>query len=199
VPGCSNLRKPLRGAADLHDAEDDRRRLANVSRGWSITWRLAYRLIRILDPLIRVLWRLRPGWLARLVELRVLGRRTGRPRRTLLTLLVVDGRMYVGHPNGQVAWTRNLEAAGEAELESADGSRGHVRAERLPRGPERERAIRATWTQQPFPANVLYAVAGDHIRDVGVYFRLTSEDPADGDAKYRSGAAAASSTRMSPP
>jgi len=173
VPGSSNPRKLLRSAADLRDAEDDERRFATVSRGWSITWRAAYRLIRILDPLIRVLWRLRPGWLAPLVELRVPGRRTGRPRRTLLTLLVVDGRMYVGHPNGQVAWTRNLEAAGEAELESADGSRRHVRAERLPRGPERERVIRATWTQQPFPANVVYALASEHIRDVGVYFRVT--------------------------
>jgi len=177
VPACSSLGKLLPGAADLHDAGDGERRSATVSRGWSLTWRGAYRLIRILDPLIRVLWRLRPGWLAPLVELRVPGRRTGRRRATLLTLLVVDGRMYLGHPNGQVAWTRNLEAAGEAELEWADGSRRHVRAERLARGPERERAIRATWTQQPFPANVLYAFATGYIRDVGVYFRLTAAGP----------------------
>jgi len=173
VAACSSLGKLLPVAADLRGAEDDERCVANVSRGWSIAWRLAYRLIRILDPFIRVLWRLRPTWLAPLVELRVPGRRTGRRRATLLTLLVVDGRMYLGHPNGAVAWTRNLEAAGEAELESADRSLRHVRVERLPRGPERERAIRATWTQQPFPANVLYALASEHIRDVGVYFRVT--------------------------
>ena len=101
-----------------------------------------------------------------------MGRRTGRPRPLIVTSLTVDGALYVGHPNGDVAWTRNVEAAGEVRVVSADGSGRRMRAIRLRPGPERESVIRATWSQQPFPANLLYSAARGHVRRVGVYFRL---------------------------
>jgi hypothetical protein len=88
----------------------------------------------------------------------------------------------VGHPNGHAAWTRNLEAAGGGELTLHDGRVVAVRAVRLWAGPEFDAVIRATWTQQPFPANVAYALARGHVRRVGVYYRVLAapdRPPAD--------------------
>jgi hypothetical protein len=149
--------------------------VAPVDRGsaaWRLIWRSGYRPMRFLGPLIRRAWRTRSSYLRRLVELDVAGRRTGRPRPIIVTCLTVDGTSYVGHPNGEVAWTRNVEAAGVLGVISADGSVRHVRAIRLRPGPERESVIRATWSQQPFPVKFLYSAARDHVRRVGVYFRL---------------------------
>jgi hypothetical protein len=39
-------------------------------------------------------------------------------------------------------------------------------------GTERQQVIQATWSQQPFPASVVYWLAREHIRAVGVYVRL---------------------------
>ena len=131
-----------------------------------------YRGLRLLDPLIR-------SWLAGgspgldgVVQLRYVGRRSGRPRRTLVTILDVDGRWYVGHPNGAAGWVYNVEAEGSVEIEppGAQGSRFDVVT--LEPGPERDAVIRATWTQQPFPANLVYRAARRHVAAVGVYHRL---------------------------
>lgn len=146
-----------------------------VDRGlafWRLTFRASYRMIRLLNPLIRRAWRAGAGGLGRVVELDVAGRRSGRARPTIVTRLTVDGREYVGHPNGDAGWTRNVEAAGQLRVVAADCSARQVRAIRLRSGPERESVIRATWSQQPFPANLLYSAARDHVRRVGVYFRL---------------------------
>ena len=142
------------------------------SRVWSVTWRILYRLIRLLDPLLR-------SWIANglpgldgVVELRFPGRRTGRSRRILATLLRHEGRWYVGHPNGWASWLRNIEVAGWVDVEpsGADGPRFVVT--RLEAGPERDAVIRATATQQPFPANVIYRASQRHIAAAGVYHRL---------------------------
>lgn len=146
-----------------------------VDRGspaWRLILRAGYRLVRFLDPLIRRAWRARSASLRRVIELDVVGRKTGRPRPIIVTGLTIDGTPYVGHPNGDVAWTRNVEAGGPLRVVSADGSARQMRAIRLRPGPERESVIRATWSQQPFPANLLYSAARGHVRRVGVYFRL---------------------------
>ena len=145
---------------------------------WSLFFRVQYLLLRLFDPVVRVVWR--RGVLSRVASLDVAGRRSGRVRRTLLTVLTVEGAWYVGHPNGAASWTRNLEAAGRATLQFAGGpaAAGPVRAVRLYGGPEREAAIRAGWIQQPFPANLIYAMARRHVRRVGVFFRLTPLDAA---------------------
>jgi deazaflavin-dependent oxidoreductase (nitroreductase family) len=142
------------------------------SAAWSVAFRLMYRGLRLLDPLIRS-WIAggRPG-LDGVVELRYAGRRTGRPRRTLVTLLDVDGRWYVGHPNGSAKWVRNLEAAGVVEIEPASALGSTFAVVRLEPGPERDAVIRATWTQQPFPADLIYRAARRHVAAVGVYHRL---------------------------
>jgi deazaflavin-dependent oxidoreductase (nitroreductase family) len=139
---------------------------------WSVAFRFFYRIIRLLAPFVRsALANDLPG-LNGIVEIRSIGRLTGRPRRTLLTLLSHDGAWYVGHPNGSAAWIRNAEAAGWVDVDppGAQGARHAIR--RLPDGPERDAVIRATATQQPFPANLLYRAAQRHIAAVGVYHRL---------------------------
>ncbi len=78
---------------------------------------------------------------------------------------------YIGHPNGDVGWTRDLTAAAKGTLVYPDGNEVHVTARRLERGDEREQAIRAT-SQQPFPGNVIYRLARRHVRATGVYFRV---------------------------
>ena len=139
---------------------------------WRVVFRVAYRFLRIVDPVLRITWRARLPGLGSTVDLVVPGRRSGRPRGTLLTLLTVDGRWYVGHPNGPSGWTRNLEAAGRATIRAPDGPGHDVSGVRLGVGHERSRVISLTPALQPFPGNILYALAQRHIHAVGVYFRL---------------------------
>lgn len=137
---------------------------------WHAFLRGAYWLLARLDPLIRPFWRI--GLLGITVRIHVRGRRSGKPRPILAGLLTVDGRWYVGHPNGRTAWTRNLAAAGEAIIERRPDERVRVRAQRLPDGPERDAAILVTARQQPFPGNLVYRAARRHILAEGDYFRL---------------------------
>jgi len=106
------------------------------------------------------------------VDLRVPGRRTGLQRAVLVGLIELAGRWYVGHPNGEAGWTRNLAAAGEASVAWPTGVTHPVRATRLPDGDERDAVILATAYQQPFPGNFVYRAARCHILASGVYFRL---------------------------
>jgi hypothetical protein len=146
--------------------------IACGSVAWRLALRVMYRFLRLLDPLIRSWLRLGVGGLDGVVEVRVVGRRTGAMRTTLLTLLSMGGEWYIGHPNGDTGWTRNAEAAGIVQIDppAADGNTFSV--VRLPAGPERDAVIRATRTQQPFPGNLVYRAAARHIAAVGVYFRL---------------------------
>lgn len=145
-----------------------------ISRSWSVALRVFYRFLVLIDPLVRR-WFGTFG-LGNTVDLVVRGRRTGKPRRVLLGLLQVDGRMYLGHPNGEVDWTRNLEAAGVGELRLHGLPSIIIRPIRMPPGAEREAAIRATWRQHPFPGNLMYYLARDHIRAIGAFFRLEAAD-----------------------
>jgi hypothetical protein len=141
------------------------------SRFWDRFFRALYRLIRILDPAIRLVRRLVP--IATIEELRVQGRSSGRQRRVLVTILSVAGQSYAGHPNGtRAAWVRNLLADGRATIAYRDGRQVEVRTSLVPGGPERAAVLRANYRQQPFPANVIYWLARRHIDVVGMYFRL---------------------------
>ena len=137
-------------------------------------WRRAlpamYGVIRFLDPLIRREWRSTGIGLGNVVELRVAGRRSGQYRSVLLTLLREGERWFLGHPNGDVAWTLNLEAAGTADLKFPRTVPIPVRARRL-QGEERDVAM-GLFDQHPFPGNLVYRAAQAHIRAVGVYFAL---------------------------
>ena len=53
---------------------------------------------------------------ARTYLLTVTGRRSGAPRSTPVTLVEEGGRRWLVAPYGEVAWVRNLRAAGKATL-----------------------------------------------------------------------------------
>jgi hypothetical protein len=135
-----------------------------------VTFRVAYAILRLLDPLARWTW-FSVG-LGITSKLTVRGRRTGRERSVLVGLLRVNGAWYVGHPNGEVDWTANLRSAGRALLAPRPEAALEVSAMPLVDGPERNAVILATGEQQPFPGNLLYRSARRHILSQGRYFRL---------------------------
>ena len=140
-----------------------------MSSFWRRAFNAQYRLLALFDPQIRSIWRRRG--IGNILELRV-ARRDGKGERTrLLGLLHAGGGLYLGHPNGDVGWTRDLAAAGGGVLRYHNGVEWHFSAARLPLGEEREEAIRATG-QHPFPGNLVYRLGRGHVRKVGVFFRL---------------------------
>lgn len=142
-----------------------------ASRFWYATLPLLYAFIGFMDPLIRAWWQTSGVGLHNIVELRVAGRRSGVYRRVLLTLLQDGDQWFLAHPNGDVNWTRNIEAAGTADIVFRGLPPVAVRARRLEPGELRDRAIRSTG-QHPFPANLMYRLARAHIRAVGVIFAI---------------------------
>jgi hypothetical protein len=144
--------------------------MARPSGAWRLSLRVFYRVLRLLDPILRLWWG--AFGIGITAQLTVRGRRSGRQRSVLVGLLNVDRHQYVGHPNGPVDWTRNLAAAGEARVAQLPGMWATLRAVPLSGGPERNAVIAATAHQQPFPGNLVYRAAQRHIKAVGVYFRL---------------------------
>jgi len=106
------------------------------------------------------------------VELEVRSRRGTGSRRRLVGLLRVGDKRFIGHPNGPVGWTRDLDAAGGGTVRWPEGTDWQFTVTQLPAGDvEREQAILATG-QHPFPGNLMYRLGRRHIRVVGVFFRL---------------------------
>src|ERR687895_2264701 len=105
------------------------------SHAWSVTFRVAYAILRLIDPLMRWTW-FSIG-LGITSKLSVRGRHSGRERSVLVGLLRVNGGWYVGHPNGEVGWTANLREAGVARLAAGPGS--PIGATATPPGPAPER------------------------------------------------------------
>ncbi len=128
-----------------------------------------YRILAVIDPVVRAAWR-RFG-IGNIVELEVTSRREAGSRSRLVGLLRVGEERFIGHPNGDVGWTRDLRSSPEATLRWPEGTAIRYVATPLPSGPERERAIRATG-QHPFPGNLVYRLGRRHVRSAGVYFRL---------------------------
>lgn len=143
------------------------------SAAWNRWLPIQYRLIKLLGPLVRLQWR---GFgLGNIVELRVVGRRTGVTRSVMLGLLCDGDRWFLGHPNGDVPWTLNLEAAGTGLLVFRPPTAIAIKARRLEPGELRDRAIAATG-QHVFPGNLIYRLARAHVRAVGAYFLIEVGD-----------------------
>jgi hypothetical protein len=140
-----------------------------MSGFWHRAFRVQYRILALIDRPVRVVWR-RFG-VGNVVELRV-ARRGGRGVRSrMVGLLRVGDRRYLGHPDGHVGWTRDLEAAGGGTYCWPEGTEYRFRAVTLSVGPERDEAIRAT-SQHPFPGYLVYRLGRRHVRAAGVFFRL---------------------------
>ena len=155
---AADSRAPI---ADNHD----RRRMS-----WHGFFVAAYRLLRVGDRPLR--WVVLRYGFGNVVELTVAGRHSGEPRRVMLGLLRVGRAWYLGHPDRACAWTLNVDAAGEATIAAAWLPPTTVGFRRLPPGDERETVIRATFRQHPFPGGLIYWLARDHVRRVGVFYRL---------------------------
>jgi deazaflavin-dependent oxidoreductase (nitroreductase family) len=69
----------------------------------------------VFNPIVAGLTRLGISvWGSRVLEVR--GRKTGKPRRTPVNLLTLDGTRYLVAPRGHTQWVRNLRVAGEGTL-----------------------------------------------------------------------------------
>jgi hypothetical protein len=152
-----------------------------VSRVAHAFWPRWYRFIALGEPLTRRTWR-RFG-IGNFVEVVIPGRRSGEPRSVFLGLLTTGDRTYLGHPDGECTWTRNLDAAGGGELVFHDGARQAFRSVRLDPGPERDAVIRLTFRQHPFPGMVLYWLFRGHLRAAGRFYRLAGAGSAAGDGE----------------
>lgn len=145
---------------------------------YSVAWHrwfpVQYAVIRLVDPLVRLVWR--TVGLGNVIELRVPGRRTGRERRVLLGLLRDGSQLFLGHPNGDVEWTRNLAAAGGGEVVFRPPTTVPIRARELAPGDLRDRAILATG-QHVFPGNLVYRLARRHILAAGAFFEIEIAAP----------------------
>ena len=109
------------------------------SAAWNVTFRVAYAFIGVIDPLLRWTWfSVGLGITSRLTVRR---RKTGRERSVLVGLIRVGGRWYVGHPNGEVAWTRNLASLGSARVAPRPAAPMDVSAAPLCDGAERNAVI----------------------------------------------------------
>jgi len=141
-----------------------------VSHFWHAAFKFQYRILALIDPVVRALWR-RSG-IGNVVDLEVPRRRGPGSRTRLVGVLHADGRSYVGHPNGQVGWTRDLIAAGGGTIHYPNGAEWQFGATVVPIGDERERVVRSTG-QHPFPGNLVYRLGRSQVRAVGVFFRLS--------------------------
>ncbi len=93
-------------------------------------------LVRLSNPLTNALLRVGlPMGPNTLVTIR--GRTTGQPRSMPLAVMEADGSRWIIGAYGDVNWTRNLRAAGKAEVQ-VDGRTVHVTATEL-RGEAAER------------------------------------------------------------
>jgi hypothetical protein len=145
------------------------------SRFWRAAFRFQYRILALIDPLVRNVWR-RSG-IGNVVELEVARRNGVGSRIRLVGVLHANRESYIGHPNGDVGWTRDLEAAGSGIIRYHNGTTWRFTARRVPPGDERESVVRSTG-QHPFPGNLVYLLGRRQVRAVGVYFRLTDTDRA---------------------
>ena len=148
-------------------------RVDGGSLAWRIAWRAFYLVARRFGWLVRLAVAAGlPSFEDGILELQLVGRRTGRPRPVLVTLIRHRGAWYVGHPNGPASWLANLRAAGVVTATLLGSPPVRLRAVPLPVGPERTAVIRATSREQLIPARPLYWAARGHILRAGIYCRL---------------------------
>ena len=124
-------------------------------------------LIRLSNPLANRLLRLgMPMGPNTLVTIR--GRKTGRPVSMPLAVMEMDGRRWIIGAYGDVQWTRNLRAAGEADVRH-DGRTVHVRAIELDPG------VAERFFAETLPAYVgRFSLAGRVF--ARVFFRILAPD-----------------------
>lgn len=154
------------------DSDADETRIDDGVRAWRVTWNVLFAFTRRTGALMRGFRGLPLPTTKEIVQLQLVGRKTGRRRDVLVGMSRIDGRLYVGHPNGPTAWLANLAAAETATLQIKDQPPVQVRSVPLALGPEREAAIRATAKQEWLFIRPVYWASMRHVLRAGVYHRL---------------------------
>lgn len=154
------------------DSASSQTRVDDGVYAWHVTWRVLFGAARLTNTLMRGFRGLPLPSTSEIVELRLVGRKTGKRRDVLVGMSRIDGRMYVGHPNGPTAWLANLAAADAATLRIKHQPPVRVRSVPLGLGPERDAAIRATGKQEWLVVRPFYWASTGHILRAGVYHRL---------------------------
>jgi deazaflavin-dependent oxidoreductase (nitroreductase family) len=140
----------------------------NVTEEPPMTTALSF--VRASNPLSRRLLRLGMP-MGPNVLLTVRGRTSGLPRSTAVAVVEYDGRRYVIGAYGDVQWTRNLRAAGEAQIR-VRGLDEPVAARQLDRAEATDFYVRVLptytsrlpWFGRVF-GRILFGVAAPEIRD----------------------------------
>lgn len=115
---------------------------------------------RLLNPLVA--WLVRRGMsLQGAAVLEVAGRHTGTTRTTPVNPLTLDGRIYLLAPRGDTEWSRNLRAAGAAQLVTGRHRRRAITVSDVPAADRAGvlRAYVARWGSQV--RGLLPALPGD--------------------------------------
>ena len=133
--------------------------------------RVAGRLLRLLNPLVRRLVSAGLPTGAPNVLLTMRGRRSGKRRTVPLGLVELDGRWFVQASYGEIGWVANLRADGEATVTHPGGNRTPVQAIEL--SPEEGGPVLRRALQGFRRSRVLRALLGPLFRPpIGVLWRL---------------------------
>lgn len=136
---------------------------------WGVAFAVAKRSGRILSTLARVG---APTYSNEIVTLSLVGRTSGVARPVLVAMIELNGRRYVGNPNGATAWISNLTAMDRVTLTFARKPPLTAHPTILRLGPERDAVVRATARYGPIHVRPLYRVSRGHVRRAGVFVRL---------------------------
>jgi len=127
------------------------------------------RLLRLLNPLARRMIAAGMPTGAPNVLLTVRGRRSGKPRTVPVSMVELDGRMFVQASYGESGWVQNLRVAGEATL-TEHHRHLHVKTVELP--PDEAAAILRRILEPYRRSRLLRALLGPRFRPpIGVLSR----------------------------
>jgi hypothetical protein len=163
------------------DSAVSQTRVDDGVKAWRVTWLVLFGMARRLNVVMVRFRGLPLPSTSEIVQLRLVGRKSGKPRDVLVGMSRIDGRMYVGHPNGPTAWLANLAASEVVTLEVKHEPPIQVHPVPLVLGPERDAAIRATGSQEWLAVRPFYWASRGHILRAGVYHRLDVIDGAAGE------------------
>lgn len=142
-----------------------------VSPRLDVRNRVAGRLLRTFNPVVRWLISVGLPTGAPNVILTMRGRRSGRIRSVPVGMLELDGRSIVQSSYGEIGWVANLRADGEATIIHPDGRRIPVEAVEL--SPEEGAVVLRSALQRFRRSRVLGALLGPDFRPpIGVLWRL---------------------------
>jgi deazaflavin-dependent oxidoreductase (nitroreductase family) len=166
-PVVSSLAWPASGAEVYGEFMNGHR----TSPRLDVRNRVAGRLLRLFNPVVRRLISAGLPTGAPNVLLEMRGRRSGRIRSVPVGMLELDGRSFVQASYGEIGWVANLRADDEATVIHPGGRRTPVQAIEL--SPEEGGAVLRRALRRFRRSRVMRALLGPNFRPpIGVLWRL---------------------------